>query len=350
VLVRLGPPQPAGGFQLADEVLVGLLHLPARVGARRGGEPALVVHRVDHAQAEAPAGVEVLLAERRRDVDDAGSVLGGHEVAGDHQVPLALEPGVREGGLVRDALQVGHRQPFRYLRLLAEQLRDEGLGHHQPVAVRLDERVGQLRVDGQRHVRDEGPRRGRPGQERGSPLRERSRRRREPHVHARVGHRRVPLRHLVVGEARAAPGAVGDRLEVLEQQALLVQALDRPPHGLDVLGRHREVGVGEVDPEAETLRHPLPVLHVAGDRLAATPVELGDPERLDLPLVGHADLAFDLELHGQPVAVPAGLAVDVVPGHGLEPGVQVLERAGLHVAEVRPVVRGGGTVVEDPLW
>ena len=95
------------------------------------------------------------------------------------------------------------------------------------------------------------------------------------------------------------------------------------------------VGVVEVDPEADALGQPVPVLDVAEHRLAAAGVELGDPVGLDLSLRGDAQLALDLELHRQAVAVPAALARHLVAPHRAVAGVDVLEDAGEHVVRVR---------------
>jgi hypothetical protein len=86
---------------------------------------------------------------------------------------------------------------------------------------------------------------------------------------------------------------------------------------------------------------------VPDNGLAAAPVELGDPERLDLALVPQPQLALDLQLDRQPVAVPAALAVDLVAAHRLEPRPQVLERTGLHVVYAGGAVRGRRALVED---
>src|SRR5688572_26835551 len=127
-----------------------------------------------------------------------------------------------------------------------------------------------------------------------------------------------------------------------------MQLLERPPYALDVLGVHGPVGVLDVDPEAKTLRHALPVVDVASDRLAAQAVELGDPEGLDVALALRADLLLDLELDGVPVAVPPRLAGNVVAGHRVEPGVEVLEGPGLGVVDAGLAVRGRRALVEDP--
>ena len=93
-----------------------------------------------------------------------------------------------------------------------------------------------------------------------------------------------------------------------------------------------DVRVVEVDPEADPLGEPVPLLDVAEHRLAAALVELGDPVGLDLRLRGDPELALDLELDRQPVAVPAGLARHVVTAHRLVARVDVLEHPREHVA------------------
>ena len=128
-----------------------------------------------------------------------------------------------------------------------------------------------------------------------------------------------------------------------------METLERPPDRLDVGRIHRPVGVVHVDPEADPPGQVLPVLHVAAHRLPTSLVELGDPEGLDVPLAGGPDLLLDLDLDGEPVAVPPGLAVHEVAGHRPVPRVDVLEGAGEGVADVRPGVRGRRPVVEDPL-
>ena len=66
------------------------------------------------------------------------------------------------------------------------------------------------------------------------------------------------------------------------------------------------------------------------------------------PLAGEAELLLHGELDGQAVAVPAGLAGDVVALHRLEPGEHVLEDAGLDVVGAGHAVGGGRALVERP--
>src|SRR3954462_11316620 len=96
------------------------------------------------------------------------------------------------------------------------------------------------------------------------------------------------------------------------QEAPVEHLPERPPDRLDVLVVEGEVGVAGVDPEADPLGQPVPLVDVAKHRLAAALVELGHPEALDVLLRLEAELLLDLELDRQPVAVPAGLPVDDV--------------------------------------
>lgn len=136
---------------------------------------------------------------------------------------------------------------------------------------------------------------------------------------------------------------------VLDQQALVEDLLQRPPHGLDVLGVHRAVRVVEVDPVAHAGRQLGESVGVPGHGLAALGVELGDAVRLDVLLAVEAQLLLDRQLDRQAVAVPAGLAAHVVALHGPEAGEDVLEDAGLDVVGAGHAVGGRRALVEHPL-
>ena len=125
---------------------------------------------------------------------------------------------------------------------------------------------------------------------------------------------------------------------------------ERPPHRLDVGLIERPVGVLQVEPEADPLGQPVPVLDVGEHRLAAGGVECLDPDLLlDLRLRGDAELLFDGDLDGEAVAVPPALALDAVAAHGLKAGIDVLEDAREDVVDSgRPVGRRRA-LVEDPL-
>ena len=207
--------------------------------------------------------------------------------------------------------------------------------------------VGHLGVGGHRGVGHQRPGRRRPDQECGL-ARERTRGEREAYVDRRVDDRLVALGQLVVGQAGAAAGAVGRDAMVLDEQSLVPDLLEGPPHGLDVGRVHRPVGLREVDPVAHPLGHLGEGVDVAYDALAAAGVELGDAVRLDLALDPEAELLLHGQLDGQAVAVPAGLARDVVALHRPVAREQVLEDARLDVVGARHAVGGRRALVEHP--
>src|SRR5947208_15616316 len=82
--------------------------------------------------------------------------------------------------------------------------------------------------------------------------------------------------------------------------------------------------------------------------MAEAQFNLGDAVELNVVLVPDAELALDLDLHRQAVAVPAALALHRVPAHGLVAGEQVLEHTGEDVVRAGTAVRGGRALVEHP--
>src|SRR5439155_4312087 len=130
---------------------------------------------------------------------------------------------------------------------------------------------------------------------------------------------------LVRREGRAAARAVRDHLVALIEKSPIPNLPEAPPDGLDVVVRERHVRVVQIDPEADPLGQPVPVLDIGEHRLAAPLVELGDPIALDLLLRADPERALDLELDREAVAVPARLPRHVVAAHRLVPGEDVLE-------------------------
>ena len=86
MLVLLGPEEQAARLEVGDQVRVGVLHEPPRVGADALVVGAVGPHRVDHVQAVLLAEAEVVLAERDRGVHEAGAVVGADEVGRQHGV------------------------------------------------------------------------------------------------------------------------------------------------------------------------------------------------------------------------------------------------------------------------
>jgi hypothetical protein len=157
----------------------------------------------------------------------------------------------------------------------------------------------------------------------------------------------VALGDLVARERGAVPRAVRDDLEAFVEQVLVPQPAQRPPDRLDVVGVQRPVGLLEVDPVADPLGQPVPVLEELEYALAALAVELRDAVLLDLRLVLDPELLLDGDLHRQAVAVPAALAVAVEAAHRLKAREDVLEHAREHVVGARAAVGGRRALVED---
>ena len=310
------------------------------------GEASVVADRLVHGPALREADGEVLRTERRGEMHDAGAVVHRDEVRS-HDAVRVLD--VRVWRLVAGADERGSGHRADEVTALAEHGLPQRGADDQSLAVEGDLDIVGGGIDRDPGVRRQGPRCRGPHDHRGAHEPGVVRRLdREPHVHARVVDGLVPQRDLCIGQGGAAAGAVRRDLVRFLQQAPLEQRLQRPPHRLDVAGRHRPVGLVEVDPVADALGEPLELAHVSLDRLAAPLVELGDPERLDIALAGGADLLLDLELDRQAVTVPPALARHEVAGHRLEPGVDVLERAGLHMVHAGSAVRGRWPLVEHP--
>ena len=344
----LAAKQPPARAQVLDQVRVGVLDPAAGVRADALVVGAVEPHRGHDVEALLGAEPEVGLAERDRGVDDARAVVGGDEVGGQHGV--ALLPVVRardeaERRLVAGADHLAAGEAVGDLHSLAEHALGERLRQHL-AAGGAD--VRQLRVDRDRRVRHERPWRRRPDEQRvalaqraGGP------RHGQPHVDRRVLDVLVALRDLVRGQRGAAAHAVGHDLVALVEQVALPHRLQRPPDRFHVARVERVVRVVHVDPVGDPLRQRLPVGQVLQHGRAALGVELGDAVALDVLLGLEPELLLDGDLDRQPVRVPAGLALDVVPGHRLVAREDVLEDARQHVVRARVAVGGRRALVED---
>ena len=147
-------------------------------------------------------------------------------------------------------------------------------------------------------------------------------------------------------QARHATGAVRRPPHPLVQQPTIPQRLENPPARLDVVVFQRDVGVVHVHPEADTVRHLLPLAHVAEDALPALLVELFYAVLLNVPLAGQPQLLLDAQLNGKAVGVPAALAQHLVALHRLVPAHHILEDSGQHMMNTGAAVGGRRPVVE----
>ena len=149
------------------------------------------------------------------------------------------------------------------------------------------------------------------------------------------------------GQRRLVLRAVRQHAVALVCQALVVQLLERPHHGLHVRDVQGLVAVLEIDPAGLTVHVVLPLVRVLEHGRAAGVVELVDAQFLDLVDGVDAQFLLGLKLGRQTVRVPAEHAVDAVALHGLVTRDDVLRVTGQQVAVVRQAVGERRAVEED---
>ena len=162
VLVGLLAKHAVAGFEIRDELPVGVLDEHAGSLGHRVGEQALAVNRVGGVKAVLARCPHVVFTECRRQVHDSGAVLGGDEVAHHHDV---LARDVAKGWLVGAARQLGGRHGAHGHRVVANDLGHQRLGHHQALAVNFYDRVGGVGTDCRGLIGRERPRSGGPHQQ-----------------------------------------------------------------------------------------------------------------------------------------------------------------------------------------
>ncbi len=362
---------------VSDEVLALQVH--------HGALLSFLVYQHDGADAGLLGYKGIVGAEVWRYVHDAGAVLRGDVVArndaegvahgldGRHQLLVlhahevsALVSGYDAIGYQLLALLVlRHLATVRDGSLGGQVGVQTGLGQHQRHlvggigVVGLDGHVVNLRPYAECRVGSQCPRRGGPSQEvRCSPA---------CHLGLRVLHLELcstcgvlhvaiasGLVQLVARQARAGCGRIGLYGVSLVEQALLVELLQQPPQGLDVLVVVGDVGMVQVDEVAHLLGQLAPLLGEHHHVLAALAVVvLGRDVALRLLVVdvglGDAQLLLHAQLYGQSVGVPSGLAPDLVAAHGLIAVEGVLDAACQHVVDAGVSVGRGGTLEEHKL-
>ncbi len=347
VRVGLVPENHAALFEVAHDRLVRLKDLNTLIRGYERRELRALVDGHDGRDAVRLAEILVVLAERRRHMHHAGTVLGGHEVAAEHPERVRGVGQEVEQRRVRATDEFGaqHRadrlESVQLLRVRA----DPGRAQDHALAVTFEHGVGDVRPHRDRQVRWQRPRRRRPDQQLLAGLQG------ERDGQRRIGPILVDVVHpgLGVRQRRLAAPAVGEHAEALVHQALVVEALERPHDGFHVVGVERLVVVREVDPAGLTRDVALPVHRVLQHRRPAGVVELVHAEFEDLRLRGDAELLLRLDFGRQAVAVPAEPALDPATPHGLVARNQVLHVAGQQVAVVRQAVRERRAVVEHEL-
>ncbi len=348
VRVAVVPEHHAALLEAGDHRLVRVEDLDALEVRDQRGEPGPLVDGDHGRDAGGVAGVLVVLTERRGHVDDAGTVLGGHEVRAEH-----LE-GVLPGGLhqVVEERRVPAPDQFAALDradlLVPLQLLGVGGNPARSEDDFLPGFIGQngifdVRPHGERQVRRQGPGRRRPDRDplAGLQLEENGQRRIGP-VPVDVVHPRLGVR-----QRRLTAEAVGENAETLVHQSLVEKGLERPHDRLHVTGVERLVVVVEIDPAGLPGDVLLPFPGIGEHGCPAGLVELVDAEVEDLRLAGDAELLLGLDLRRHAVRVPAETALDALSAHRPVPRDDVLHIAGEEMPVVRKAVRERRAVVED---
>ncbi len=375
VAVAVAVEHQAAALQILDDPGVGVLEPEAGERAGSRDHLPLAVDREDHRQAVAPAGLVVVLAEWRRGVDEPGAVRGRDVVAEHHAAgDVRLEEG--EQAVVEHPLQVappeageGRRVPQIDLLALSILVDRHGHGRAQVLTQQdevprlprvLDDLIDKVRMHGEADVGDRRPGGGGPGDHvevvpglPALPLGGGGDRLPRPGVEegpdGGIVRVLVVLRDLVARQGGAAAGAVGLDLVPLVEQAAPGELGKGPPDRFDVAVGVGEIGVIEVDPVADALGHCPPLLLIGVDAVQARLVELGDAVGLDLLLAGEAETLLDLDLDGEAMGVPPGLAGHVIAAHGAVAGEEIFHHAGDDMPHVRHVVGGGRPLEEDEL-
>ena len=275
---------------------------------------------------------------------DAGAVFHGHIIVADHEPGFLVRLHKAVKRHVFGAHQIGTGHFGHDLGLLAFQhLFHQGFGHDVGDAlVGLHPAVGFMGVDAQGQVAGQGPGGGGPSQKvqvffslHG-----------EAHERGLFLYILVTLGHFVRGKRGAAAGAVGHDFMALVDQTLVRDGFQAPPFAFDIIVVVGHIGVFHVHPVADPVAHFLPFVQVLPHAFLALLDEGLDAVLLDLGLAVQAQLLFHFQLYRQAVGIPARFAQHVLPLHGVIPGDQILDGAGLHVADVGLAV-GRGRAVEE---
>ena len=342
--------------QIHQDILVGILHEFARI---RGllSHLSLSVYKLHKGKIIFASHLGIVLTEGRGNVHDTRTVRHGDVAVAGHEMSLFFLlcrrfPGAGKQRLIFPVFQILPGKGLQnligclsFLRQRTQNLLKQSLRHIIGIAVRrLHLHIGLLRIHAQRHIGGQSPGRGGPCQEI-SVLANRL----EAHNGGALLHRLIALRHLMRGERGPASGAVGHDLEPLVQKALIPDLLERPPFRLDEIVVIGHVGLVHVGPESDRAGEVLPHTLIFPDALLALADKGIQSVLLDLLLPVQPKELFHLQLHRQPVRVPARLSGNHIALHGAVSGNHVLDHTGQHMSDMghavsrgRPVIKGVG--------
>jgi len=133
----------------------------------------------------------------------------------------------------------------------------------------------------------------------------------------------------------------------LIDETLLPELLEDPPHRFNIVVGIGDIGILEIDPEADAAGDFIPLLQIRPDALPAFGVEFVDAVFDDLVLAVQAEALFYFNLHRQAVGIPAGLAFNPEALHGAQAADRILDGAGDDMMDAGPAVGGRGAFEKD---
>ena len=125
----------------------------------------------------------------------------------------------------------------------------------------------------------------------------------------------------------------------LVEQVILPELVENPPDRLDIIRLEGDICFRFVHPEAHAVGELFPLFDVLHRRSAAAAVELFNAKLFDLLFAAQPKALLDLDLNGQPVGVPAALALHIVALHDLVAREHVLKGAREDMMNARPAIR-----------
>ena len=350
---RLAVPQPAALLQRLLDFRVRIEHTQASDELDGIEKMASGSDRRVNFQTVLHACIEVVGPVPGRRVHDTGARIERHVVAEHRERGAVVQRMLEPEALELVALYSRERAIERPTNHLADG-RCERLGDNDRPPLDVVCRVVELRMKRDGHVRRNGPRRRRPDQNRDvSALQLRDARReladavaRQPELDVDRGRGMVLVLDLGFSQRRAAMDAPVHWLLAFVDEPLLDEFSQRARNRRLISEIHRQIGIRPVaeNPQALELRG-----HCADEPLgvrATRAAEFGDRHVALL----RAELAVDLQLDWQPVAVVAWLVGRVIAGHRPRLDDEILEHLVQSRAHVDVAVRVGRTVVQDELF
>ena len=203
-----------------------------------------------------------------------------------------------------------------------------------------------LRVDCQKLIGRQGPRRGGPRHKRLFTRLSGSIQNRHLHIDAGIIDFAIAFPDLTGGKTGSTLRPPPDNFLSLIKQASIKESLERPPdtfHKRFVIGG---IALIEIDPESDIAGQGFPFLDISEHGFLATANKGFDSVLFNLFLGVDAHILADFDFHRQPVGIPARLAFTEAASHRLVTGEQILHRTGQGMTRVRHSVGSGRSLKE----